>query len=1014
MEKQLLYNLVKFFLLLIVFTFNQIAFSQTFTTIGTSNGSNINSEYPCPLADYWENHRAQYLIRASEITAAGIPAGATISSISFNVPATGGIGVIERLSIYVGGTATSSLGTTFLIAPTQRYGPTDYTPVVSNNTFPFFFNYTWNGSENVLVQICNGSSMATSATTWTDNAWVSWQSGLSFNASLTTGTDDNNTLCATTIGLGTQTTRPIITFGWNGVTVPSNNLVCNATAISCGQTLSGSTINSTLSGTGEGLNCGTTQTMPGVWFSIPGNGQPMTASLCGTSWDSKISVFSGSSCSSLTCIGGDDDNGPSCSGLGAPASYSWNSSLGINYYILVHGYGSNSSFSLSVSCSVNVPTNPTGISISETSGNNPNDGIICSGVTAQLSVSGSSGTTYWFSGSCGSSTTSAIGIGPTINVTPITSTTYYARNYSNGLWSSICASTVITVNSVTTPTTLTSNSPQCASVTINQNGSAPNGVTWYWQGTSSNGTSILLGSSSSFVATVSGVYYLRAMNAQGCWSANSSSISVTVVMAPTSPANPIVSSSQCNSATLTRSGVPPTGLIWYWQGTNSNGTSTTLGSGISYNATSTGTYYIRALSNNGCWSVNSGLVSVALSVPSAPTTPTSNSPQCASVTINQNGTAPNGVTWYWQGGNFAGTSTSNSSPSYTATSSGIYYLRARNSAGCWSNSNASINVLVSGYPSTPSSLSSNSPDCEIVTINRNGTPSAGDTWYWQGTNSNGNITTNGFGSSFNASTSGTYYLRAYRAPSCWSQNSSAISVTVFNASNTNLNINACDSYTSPSGIQYSNSGQYQSIITNANGCDSTIQIQLTINPSYNSMNTIYACENYTWSNGITYNSNNNNALQYLNSIAGCDSIIHLNLFIGQPSLDTTYLESTALGAFEIEGFSFNQDGVYTFSLTDQYGCDSIISLNLHIEPLGIESTDKQRIFVYPNPSSTGIFNIESTWNFQIESVIDVAGKPIFFHLNEHKLEISNNSKGIYFIKVKFDNGEDHTLKLCLQ
>src|SRR5690606_26594961 len=117
---------------------------------------------------------------------------------------------------------------------------------------------------------------------------------------------------------------------------PANDVVCSATSISCGQTLAGTTVNATNSGTGENQTCGIAQTQPGVWYVVAGNGQIMTASLCGTGWDSKISVFSGPNCGALTCVGGIDDDGPACTGLSA--SYSWASTPGVNYYILVHGY----------------------------------------------------------------------------------------------------------------------------------------------------------------------------------------------------------------------------------------------------------------------------------------------------------------------------------------------------------------------------------------------------------------------------------------------------------------------------------------------------------------------------------------------------------------------------------------------------------------------------------------------------------------------------------------------------
>ncbi|MBK7946246.1 MAG: PPC domain-containing protein [Flavobacteriales bacterium] len=103
---------------------------------------------------------------------------------------------------------------------------------------------------------------------------------------------------------------------------PANDLVCNAISVACGSTTSGTTVGAGSTGTYEGTStCGTAQAQPAVWYSVAGFNGFMTASLCATSgWDSKISVYSGT-CTSLTCIGGNDDNGPSCTVT--PASFSW-------------------------------------------------------------------------------------------------------------------------------------------------------------------------------------------------------------------------------------------------------------------------------------------------------------------------------------------------------------------------------------------------------------------------------------------------------------------------------------------------------------------------------------------------------------------------------------------------------------------------------------------------------------------------------------------------------------------
>jgi len=153
-----------------------------------------------------------------------------------------------------------------------------------------------------------------------------------------------------------STTGGNVTFTLNcPVTPPVNDLICNATTINCGQSLAGTTINSTNSGTGEGGSCGTTQTTGGVWYKVVGTGDLMTASLCATAWDSKISIFQGT-CTTPTCVGGIDDGGPACAG--SSASYQWLSTNGTTYWILVHGYSTTSSFTMSLTCSPPPPPGP--------------------------------------------------------------------------------------------------------------------------------------------------------------------------------------------------------------------------------------------------------------------------------------------------------------------------------------------------------------------------------------------------------------------------------------------------------------------------------------------------------------------------------------------------------------------------------------------------------------------------------------------------------------------------------
>jgi len=79
-------------------------------------------------------------------------------------------------------------------------------------------------------------------------------------------------------------------------------------------------------------------------------------------------------------------------------------------------------------------------------------------------------------------------------------------------------------------------------------------------------------------------------------------------------------------------------------------------------------------------------------------------------------------------------------------------------------------------PITPNTPTSNSPGCGSVTITANGTPPSGETWYWQ-TSASGTSTTSS-GSTYNVTTSGTYYIRSYRTgDGAWSA-AASVAVTV--------------------------------------------------------------------------------------------------------------------------------------------------------------------------------------------------------------------------------------------
>ena len=188
---------------------------------------------------------------------------------------------------------------------------------------------------------------------------------------------------------------------------------------------------------------------------------------------------------------------------------------------------------------------------------------------------------------------------------------------------------------------------------------------------------------------------------------------VNVVGPPDAPATPLATAfGNCISGdTITMVGIAPEGVAYYWQ-TTANGTSFD-NSASTWVVNGNGTYYIRAYASmGGLWSTATAITLSAFPLVTPPTAITnlSGTPYCAAVTL-QAGTAPLGITYYWQGTNLTGTSIAlPAAVNSTATASGTYYIAARNDTTlCWSVA-SSINVVV--YPApTGTALASSPASC---------------------------------------------------------------------------------------------------------------------------------------------------------------------------------------------------------------------------------------------------------------------------------------------------------------
>lgn len=128
----------------------------------------------------------------------------------------------------------------------------------------------------------------------------------------------------------------------------------------------------------------------------------------------------------------------------------------------------------------------------------------------------------------------------------------------------------------------------------------------------------------------------------------------------------------------------------------------------------------------------------------------------------------------------------------------------------------------------------------------------------------------------------------------------------------------------------SSSGAYQEIFTASTGCDSVVTLQLAVVNSFTEAidETICFGESYTIGNN-TYNAAGVYT-ETLSTVGGCDSVITLNLAI-EDYIAQLFNETICQGeVYTINNVDYSSTGFYTQTLTSTGGCDSVVSLNLTV------------------------------------------------------------------------------------
>lgn len=335
---------------------------------------------------------------------------------------------------------------------------------------------------------------------------------------------------------------------------------------------------------------------------------------------------------------------------------------------------------------------------------------ICAGSTSTLTASGAVSYTWNPSGLTG----------PTITVSPASTTVYTltgmaATGCSNTKTLSLTVNPNPTITAVSSPTTI------CAGSSATLTGSGAS--TYTWMPGALTGTSVVL------TPTTTTNYTVTGRSAAGCL--NTSSVLLTVNPNPVATASNS-GSLTCTTVTVALNSGAVAGGTYLWSGPGITGPTTTQNT----TANMAGNYTV-LVTNSGTGCSSSAITSVIQNT-TAPITNTTVSGvlNCTLTSVNASATTTTSpVTYNWTGSGIVSGATTGT---ITVNAGGIKNYTVTNASnGCATT--GSLNVSQNLLNTTPTASAIGTITCLTSTVQLNGTPGSGVTYTWTGSGFSGGV-----------------------------------------------------------------------------------------------------------------------------------------------------------------------------------------------------------------------------------------------------------------------------------
>lgn len=157
----------------------------------------------------------------------------------------------------------------------------------------------------------------------------------------------------------------------------------------------------------------------------------------------------------------------------------------------------------------------------------------------------------------------------------------------------------------------------------------------------------------------------------------------------------------------------------------------------------------------------------------------------------------------------------------------------------------------------------------------------------------------------------------------------AINLIIRKANSAVVYDTACYSYKGPLGNVYTKSGTYIETIRNQYLCDSVVTLNLVINQPTDSVLTASNCDSFTSESGRNTWFTSGIYSEDFKNINGCDSTVEYDLTILKATTGSTSIAACDFFISPDEDTVYTS-GEYVYTITNAAGCDSVLTVDLRV------------------------------------------------------------------------------------